>query len=51
MFCHITPNWRGRPLVSHEIIINLFAHTTIAEGLRINAELDPPNVSQRHLGH
>lgn len=27
-FCHITQNWRGRPLVSHEVILQLIAHTT-----------------------
>ena len=40
MFCHITQNWRGRPLVSHEVIINLIANTTTQAGLRIRAELD-----------
>ena len=40
MFCHITQNWRGRPLVSHEVIINLIANTTTQQGLRIQAELD-----------
>jgi hypothetical protein len=40
MFCHITQNWRGRPLVSHEVIINLIAATTTQQGLRIQAELD-----------
>ncbi len=40
MFCHITQNWRGKPLVSHEVIINLIAHTTTGKGLRIQAELD-----------
>jgi hypothetical protein len=40
MFCHITQNWRGRPLVSHEVIINLIANTATAKGLRIQAELD-----------
>ena len=40
MFCHITQNWRGRPLVSHEVIINLIANTTTKTGLRIRAELD-----------
>jgi hypothetical protein len=40
MFCHITKNWRGRPLVSHEVIINLIANTTTATGLKIRAELD-----------
>ena len=41
MFCHITQNWRGRPLVSHEVILNLIAATTTQTGLRIQAELDP----------
>jgi len=40
MFCHITQNWRGRPLISHEVIINLIANTSTDEGLRIKAELD-----------
>lgn len=40
MFCHITQNWRGRPLVSHEVIINLIANTTTRAGLRIRAGLD-----------
>jgi hypothetical protein len=40
MFCHITQNWRGRPLVSHEVIINLIANTTTQTGLKICAELD-----------
>ena len=40
MFCHITQNWRGRPLVSHEVIVNLIANTTTEAGLTIQAELD-----------
>ena len=40
MFCHITQNWRGRPLVSHEVIVNLIASTTTQAGLKIRAELD-----------
>lgn len=40
MFCHITQNWRGRPLVSHEVIINLIASTGTDAGLRVKAELD-----------
>ena len=40
MFCHITQNWRGRPLVRHEVIINLIANTSTQQGLRIKAELD-----------
>ena len=40
MFCHITENWRGKPLVSHEVIVNLIGNTTTPKGLRIRAELD-----------
>jgi hypothetical protein len=40
MFCHITQNWRGRPLVSHEVIIKLIANTATQTGLKIRAELD-----------
>ena len=40
MFSHITQNWRGRPLISHEVIVNLIANTTTQAGLRIRAELD-----------
>jgi hypothetical protein len=40
MFCHITQNGRGRPLISHEVIIQLIANTTTAQGLHIQAELD-----------
>ena len=40
MFSHITENWRGRPLVSHEVIVNLIAGTRTRAGLRIRAELD-----------
>jgi Rhodopirellula transposase DDE domain len=40
MFSHITQNWRGRPLVSHDVVINLIANTTTKAGLRIQAQLD-----------
>jgi len=40
MFSYITPNWRGCPLVRHEVIINLIANTTTTTGLVIQAELD-----------
>jgi transposase len=43
MFSHITENWRGRPLVSHEVIVNLIANTKTRTGLRIRAELDRGN--------
>jgi Rhodopirellula transposase DDE domain len=40
MFCHITQNWRGRPLVSRGVVVNLIGHTTTRTGLEIQAELD-----------
>jgi hypothetical protein len=40
MFCHITGNWRGRPLRSLEIVVNLIGNTTTRSGLSIKAELD-----------
>ena len=43
MFSHITRNWRGRPLVSHEVIIKLIANTTTKTGLKIRAGLDSGN--------
>jgi len=40
LFCHITQNWRGRPLVSHDIIVKLISSTTTAQGLHVQAALD-----------
>ena len=40
MFCHITENWRGRPLVSREVVVHLIGHTTTKTGLAIRSELD-----------
>jgi Rhodopirellula transposase DDE domain len=40
MFCHITQNWRGKPLESLAVIVELIGHTTTAKGLRIRAEID-----------
>ena len=40
LFAHITENWRGRPLVSHEVIVNLIGHTTTRRGLRVQADLN-----------
>ena len=41
LFAHISMNWRGRSLVSHEVIVELIGATTTASGLRVQAELDP----------
>ncbi len=40
MFSHITENWRGRPLISHEVVVNLIGNTRTKKGLTIQAELD-----------
>lgn len=40
MFCHITQNWRGRPLTSRQVVVNLISDTTTAQGLEIRAMLD-----------
>ena len=40
LFSHITMNWRGRPLVSHDVIVNLIGATKTASGLRVKARLD-----------
>ena len=40
MFCHITENWRGRPLISKEVVVNLISNTPTKTGLTIQANLD-----------
>jgi hypothetical protein len=56
LFSHITMNWRGRPLTSHEVIVATIAATTTRTGLRVHAELDTSTypagvkVSDRQLG-
>ncbi len=41
LFSHISINWRGKPLISHEVIIQLIAATTTRSGLRVSAQSDP----------
>ena len=41
LFSFISQNWRGKPLISHEVIINLIAATTTQTGLQVRCELDP----------
>ena len=41
LFSHISMNWRGRPLTSHEVIVQTIAATTTRTGLTVHAELDP----------
>ena len=40
LFAHISMNWRGRPLVSHEVVVDLISATTTRSGLQVQAELD-----------
>ena len=40
LFSHITMNWRGRPLVSHDIVVKLIGSTRTNTGLRVKARLD-----------
>jgi hypothetical protein len=40
LFSQISMNWRGRPLVSHEVVVDLIGATTTRTGLRVRAELD-----------
>jgi hypothetical protein len=41
LFSQISMNWRGRPLTSHEVIVQTIAATTTRTGLTVSAELDP----------
>ncbi len=55
LFSFISQNWRGKPLVSHEVIVNLIAATTTKTGLRVRSRLDTKTypagvkVSQKEL--
>jgi Rhodopirellula transposase DDE domain len=38
--CHMTEPWRGRPWISHEVVVNFLGHPTTNTGLTMQAELD-----------
>jgi hypothetical protein len=40
LFCHITENWRGRPLVDHETVVQLIGSVRTTTGLTVRAQLD-----------
>jgi transposase len=40
LFSHISMNTRGRPLISHEVVVNLIANTTTSTGLKVRCQLD-----------
>ncbi len=56
MFSYITQNWRGKPLLSYEVIVNLIANTTTNAGLKIQAALDTKEyptgvkISEKEMG-
>jgi hypothetical protein len=43
LFSYISQSWRGRPLLSHEVIVNLIANTKTKQGLKVRANLDRAN--------
>jgi hypothetical protein len=49
MFCHITRNWRGRPLTSYAAIVQLIGNTTTTSGLKIRSELDENEYPTRQV--
>ena len=51
LFSQITLNWRGRPLTSHQIIVDLIGATSTATGLTVRAELDTGTYPHRHQIH
>lgn len=57
LFCFISLNWRGQPLVSHEVIVNLIKATTTAQGLKVEAQIDSntypagTTVSEEEMAH
>jgi hypothetical protein len=40
LFCHITQNWRGRPLRNYAAVVQLIGNTTTTTGLKVRSELD-----------
>ena len=47
LFCHITENWRGRPLMNRAVVVNLIGSTQTRTGLRVQAELDTNTYEKR----
>jgi len=48
LFCHVTRNWRGRPLETYEIVVNLIGSTTTTSGLKVHAKLDAGTYEKGH---
>ena len=50
LFSYISKNWRGRSLISYEVVINLIAATTTRTGLEVYARLDPDKYPKVEVG-
>jgi transposase len=48
LFCHVTRNWRGQPLQTYEIVVNLIGSTTTESGLKVHAKLDATKYEKGH---
>jgi hypothetical protein len=48
LFCHVTRNWRGQPLQTHEIVVKLIGSTTTESGLKVHAQLDATKYEKGH---
>ena len=51
LFSFISLNWRGRPLTSYEMIVELIASTTASTGLKVYAREDPTDYATKSQGH
>ena len=51
LFCFITKNWRGRPLLTYKTVVNLIASTTTRTGLKVRAALDTRYASDRAFNY
>jgi hypothetical protein len=47
LFSHISMNWRGRPLISHEVVVKLIGATKTKTGLKVKAKLDKGKYPQK----
>ena len=50
LFAFITQNWRGKPLVSHQVIVQLIGATTTDTGLTVRCDIDANTLSEGHQG-
>ena len=50
MFCHITNNWRGRPLLTRQVVVNLIGSVSTAQGLPVKVALDENTYEARNRG-